>query len=569
MMRSEYPNPQFEREKWINLNGTWEFEIDNSNSGHERGYVEKEHLNGDINVPFCPESKLSGIENKDFMLAVWYKKQVNLRKTGERIILHFGAVDYLAKVYLNGTFIGKHIGGYASFSFDITDAAKDGENIITVYAYDDVRSGKQPRGKQSGSYQSMGCDYTRTTGIWQTVWIEFVPKYYIKNVKYQSDIANQCVYISGETCGDGEIIININYLETNCGKESVIASGGRFYAMVKLNQLHLWELGDGKLYDVTFNFGQDTVKSYFGMREVTIDGLRFLLNGKSVFQRLVLDQGFYIEGIYTAPTDEDLIKDIEISMNLGFNGARLHQKVFEQRFLYHCDRLGYMVWGEYGNWGLDVSDIGNLPDVVNEWSEIVKRDFNSPSLIGWCPFNETWDYNGRRQNDKLIETLYKVTKSLDNTRPCIDTSGNFHVLTDIYDLHNYRQNVEEFAACYNAFGNGGEFTEEHPHRQHYTQGMPLFISEYGGIKWDDKNENIDAWGYGDAPNTPKEFIERYKGLTNALLDNKNIMGFCYTQLYDIEQEVNGLCYYDRSYKFDPQIFREINSRKATIEEESA
>jgi len=336
-----------------------------------------------------------------------------------------------------------------------------------------------------------------------------------------------------------------------------------------LRELHLWECENGRLYDIVFEYRGsgtlDKVKSYAGMRQVELDGYKFLLNGKSVFQRTVLDQGFYRDGIYTAPSDEALLNDIKLSKSFGFNGARLHQKIFEPRFLYHCDRECYLVWGEHGNWGLDLSDSTAFLNFMPEWLEAVERDFNHPSIIGWCPFNETWDYAGKRQNDRILENIYRLTKVLDTTRPCIDTSGNFHVATDIYDLHNYRQDVKEFSGCYKDFPRNTEAMEEHPDRQRYKKGLPLFISEYGGIKWDTSLENKDAWGYGEAPETEKEFIDRYKGLTESMLQHPYIMGFCYTQLYDVEQETNGLCDYDRRPKFDVKEIYRINSQRAEIE----
>ncbi len=577
--RMEHPNPQFMRDNWMNLNGKWGFAFDFGKSGMERKWYladdeTMKHFDKKINVPFCPESKLSGVGYTDFIPAVWYRKEVELKEPQleGRVLLHFGAVDYETKVFINGKEVGTHIGGYSSFEFDITEFVHIGKNVIVVYARDDVRSGLQPRGKQAGSYYSMGCDYTRTTGIWQTVWLEFVPKTYIKSVKYYPDIVDKCFYIDAKVCGRGMLTMTATYEGKVCGTITKNVCGDDNKLTLFVDELHLWECGNGRLYDITLSYISedngneivDNVYSYAGMREVKLDGYKFLLNGKTVFQRTVLDQGFYRDGIYTAPSDEALLNDIKLSMDLGFNGARLHQKIFEPRFLYHCDREGYLVWGEHGNWGLDLSNPEAFLNFMPEWLEAVERDFNHPSIIGWCPFNETWDYCGKRQNDKILANIYKMTKALDSTRPCIDTSGNFHVVTDIYDLHNYRQDVKEFADCYEAFGNGGEFHEEHPARQHYVKGLPVFISEYGGIKWNVDESQTDAWGYGDAPKTEEEFIKRYEGLTNVLLDNPNIMGFCYTQLYDIEQETNGLYDYDRRPKFDVEIFRKINSRKAEI-----
>ncbi len=323
-------------------------------------------------------------------------------------------------------------------------------------------------------------------------------------------------------------------------------------------------MGNGRLYDLKIRFCDDEVNSYFGLRNVRLDGFKFLINGKSVFQRLVLDQGFYRDGIYTAPADEDLKRDVELSLAAGFNGARLHQKVFEPRFLYHCDKMGYIVWGEYGNGGIDYSSYRSLEIMLPQWLECVERDFNHPSIIGWCPFNETWDFEGRRRNPELLRNVYRATKYVDETRPCIDTSGNYHVETDIYDVHDYEQNPEVIKERYDPFMETGELFERMPDRQKYT-GEPAFVSEYGGIQWS-INPGERDWGYGTAPKTEEEFISRYKGLTDALLDNCNIFGFCYTQLYDIEQEQNGIYYYDRTPKFDPDIFKAINSRKAAIED---
>ena len=358
------------------------------------------------------------------------------------------------------------------------------------------------------------------------------------------------------------------------GELSLKASlGGNIRGTLPLSELHLWEVGNGRLYDLKLTYGEDSVLSYFGMRSVALDGYAFRINGKSVYQRLVLDQGYYPDGIYTAPNDQALENDIKLSLAAGFNGARLHQKVFEPRFLYHCDKLGYIVWGEYGNWGIDYSNIAALPPFLAEWGEILQRDFNHPSIVGWCPLNETWVYEGRRQNDELHRSLYDFTKRYDPTRPCIDTSGAYHVITDIFDLHDYIQDPEKFAEIYK--DNPPEkimeiFKQKHNksvlYQGEYVKGTPVFISEYGGIKWDVDSGNRNAWGYGNAPTSIEEFIDRYRGLTDILLDNPHIFGFCYTQLYDVEQETNGLYTYDRKPKFDISIFKAINERKAKIED---
>lgn len=574
--RPEYPRPQWVRSSWLNLNGPWQFEIDHGKSGKERGYAEPAHrLSGTITVPFCPESKLSGVEYKDFMAAVWYKREFSVPETWKdgRILLHFGAVDYETEVWVNGASVGKHRGGYASFAFDVTSHVLPGTNVVTVYAEDDVRSGRQPRGKQSGRYHSHGCDYTRTTGIWQTVWLEHVPESYLADMKLVADPGNACVHlevkIAGNAAGDN-LEAAAFYGGKPVGRASALIQGPAVKLTIPLSEIHLWEPGNGRLYDLRLSLNKqdrigDTVESYFGLRTVRLDGMAFRINDKSVFQRLVLDQGFYPDGIYTAPSDEDLRKDIEISMGLGFNGARLHEKMFEPRFLYWADRLGYLVWGEHANWGLDITGAEGLARFLPEWVEGVERDFNHPALIGWCPFNETWDQDGVKQNDDVLRIVYEMTKRIDPTRPVIDTSGNFHVVTDIFDIHDYDQNPETFRAKLEPMKSGGEAYNTFPDRQTY-EGQPYFVSEYGGIWWNPDQKDDRAWGYGDRPDSEEAFMKRYEGLTSALLEHPMIFGFCYTQLYDVEQEVNGLYTYDRRAKFDPETIRRINSRKAAIED---
>ena len=565
--RPEHPQPQMERSAWRSLNGAWQFAFDFGRSGLDRHFERRDALDTTITVPFCPESVLSGVHYTDFIPAVWYARAFTLtpEELSGRVLLHFGAVDYEAHVFVNGEPAGTHRGGYTSFCFDITDLCRAGENRLSVYAEDDNRSGKQPHGKQCESFDSQGCDYTRTTGIWQTVWLEFVPETYIQSVQYYSNITEGTLLVQAKLCGAGTFTVKASFEGRPCGEASASAENGFAAVTLPLSELHLWDVGRGNLYDLTLTFGGDSVKSYAGMREVRIEGRSVLLNGRPVFQRLVLDQGFYPDGIYTAPDDSALVRDIELSLAAGFNGARLHQKVFEPRFLYHCDRLGYLAWGEMANWGLDYSDPAALEAFLGEWLDAVDRDFNHPSIVGWCPFNETWDREGRRQLDSLLAMVYRVTKQLDPTRPCIDTSGNFHVVTDIYDVHDYEQDPASFAAHYEAFRTGGAFYDAQAARQQYDGKKPMFVSEYGGIKWNPQGDVEKAWGYGDGPATEEAFIARYRGLTEALLSNPNMFGFCYTQLYDVEQETNGLYTYSREPKFDMAVFHAINTQPAACE----
>lgn len=568
--RPEHPNPQWERQNWRNLNGEWEFDFDFGKTAIERKVYEKGALPQKITVPFCPESELSGIGYKDYMNAVCYRKVITLEEhelTG-RVFLHFGAVDFKTTIYVNGKYADTHIGGYASFKADITKLVQPGENEIFVHAEDDARSNEQPRGKQCYQYESTGCHYTRTTGIWQTVWLEFVPESYIKNCKYYPDIENQCLNIEGEVCGKGEVNLIASYQGKEMGRASVQAENGFFFAHLPLAELHLWEIGKGRLYDLTLNFGEDQVASYFGMRKVHLDGLKFMFNNRPLFLRTVLDQGFYPDGIYTATDDKTLKRDIFLAKELGFDGARLHQKVFEKRFLYHCDREGYIVWGEHANWMIDYNGAVGAENFLCEWAEILERDFNSPALIGWCPFNETWGYIAREAKTRVIEAAYKMTKLYDRTRPCIEVSGNYHLdKKEIHDVHDYEQDPEKLREYYSHIAEGevrDQIGRKDPHTQPYF-GEPIYVSEYGGIRWSEG----DGWGYGNAPKTLDEFVSRYIGLAEVLLQHPSIMGLCYTQLYDVEQEQNGIYYYDRTPKFDAEVMAKLKAvllQKAAIEE---
>lgn len=585
ILRAEHPNPQWERETWKNLNGPWEFEFDFGCSAVERRLWEKKRFDREILVPFCPESRLSGIGYTDFINGVAYRKNFELsqEELSGRVLLHFGAVDYEASVYVNGTLVGSHKGGYTSFCFDITKHVAPGPNTLFVAVKDDVRSSLQPKGKQAHLYASSGCDYTRTTGIWQTVWLEFVPERHIQSAKYYPDPANGKVTVTGLVQGQGTLQLTALWEDKPVGEAALSVEDGFFTVQLDLSETHLWKPGKGGLYTLLLSFGEDRVKSYFGLRTAKFQGRKFLLNGKSLFQRFVLDQGFYPEGIYTAPTEEDLVKDIQLSFAAGFNGARLHEKVFEARFLYHCDRLGYLVWGEYPNWGLDHAHPLSTETYLNQWSEAVERDFNHPAIIGWCPFNETWGYREEREKNALLTSLYKLTKRLDPTRPCIDSSGNYRVLSEVYDIHDYDQDTQSFQARWDGLTDriretGGVIPAEDPFFNSAPEGpsgrapffnqpydnQPIFVSEYGGIRWPD--DTVEGWGYGNAPATPEEFFARYKGLTEALLNNPEIFGFCYTQLYDVEQEVNGLYTYGRAQKFDISLIQKINQQKAAIED---
>lgn len=576
--RPEHPDPQWERADWCNLNGEWFFEIDNGQSGEVRGLQYADSLAGTINVPFCPEAPLSGVNHKDFMYCVWYKRKISFepaRLTGKRVLLHFGAADYETKVWLNGISVGvPHVGGNSSFTYDITPYIKDGENILTVACYDDTRSPHQPSGKQSLSYHSEVCKYTRTTGIWQTVWYEVVPEAYLEHVRIDTDPEQCSIMLNAVLCGSGSFSAEVFYEGRKVGEACKKNQSVTAFLEIKLSEKHLWEVGQGRLYDLVLRFGEDEVRSYFGLRKIELKDGKFYLNGKSVFQRLVLDQGYYHDGVITAPTEEALIRDIRCGIDAGFNGARMHMKVFEPRYMYHADKMGYLVWREYGNSGIDYSDIANLTGYLPDWLESMKRDVNHPSIVMWCPLNETWEYGpmSKRADPRFAAIAYAETKRYDPSRPCIDTSGFYHVVTDVYDIHDYTQDQEAFAGRYHKLRTDGVLEEDVRRVGRQTwKGEPVAISEFGGIGYMlEKNDYATgrkkAWAHSVAFSC-EEFYERYRNFVDPMLDNPGIFCYCYTQLTDVEQEQNGMYTYEtRSPKVDMSVIAGINRRKAAVEE---
>jgi beta-galactosidase/beta-glucuronidase len=560
--RPEYPRPQFRREPWINLNGPWTYTFDFGKSGAQRGFANSAGFDGVITVPFCPESLLSGVNYKDFIEMMWYQRTIHIPAdwTGKRVLLHFGAVDYESEVFIDGQSAGRHWGGTVSFSHDITAYVTPGKmHNLVVYVRDEVRSGQQPGGKQCPDFKSRGCHYTRTTGIWQTVWLEAAPECGLRSCQIVPDVDNSRFVVTPRfyalkaglrfraTLKDGDTVVG--------QVESVAANGTPLVLPVASPKL--WSAASPFLYDLTFEVLDsdtviDTVQSYAGLRKIHIEGNRVFLNNEPLYQRLVLDQGFYPDGIWTAPTDDALKHDIELSLAAGFNGARLHQKVFEERFHYWADRLGYLTWGESSSWGLDVKDVVSARNFLAEWREIVTRDRNHPSIIAWTPFNETHDTGDTRQHYRLHSDAAKLTHDLDPTRPVNDASGYVHVDTDLWTVHTYVQDPGILRDQLRPHPQHGPF-RNFPDREVAYAGQPYIVDEYGGIKWIPREDLVyakDSWGYGDAPQTLAEFYTRLDGLTGVILSYDHIVGFCYTQLTDIEQEQNGIYNYDRSEKFD-------------------
>ena len=588
--RSEYPRPQFSRDSWLCLNGLWEFEADPGDSRLERGLLERP-LNAQITVPFCPESPLSGVDNPDFMNAVWYRRIVDIPSDwgDARVLLHFQAVDYDTTVWVNGVEVGRHRGGFTPFCCDLAGVAGPGQQATIVVRARDFTRPPQALGKQSPLYHNHSCLYTRTTGIWQTVWMEAVPVTALQRPRITPDVTNSCFHIEQRITNprrgwtlrfrllDSQGVVS----ETACSTDQDFAP--QIVLDIPEDRRCLWRPGAPHLYDIEIELcdasGQiiDAARSYAGLRSVSVDGKAIRLNGDIVFQRLVLDQGYYPDGIMTAPSEEALVKDIELSMEAGFNGARLHQKVFEERFLYHADRLGYLVWGEFGDWGCGgcgPSEDHQQPGAtyITQWLEALERDYSHPSIIGWCPLNETWQPTSDRIRvlDDVTRGMFLATKAMDGTRPVLDTSGYAHRVreADVYDSHDYDQNVETFKQRHDALAEGTPFINEWGGQNMSVpyNGQPYFVSEFGGIWWNPAaREGEDSWGYGERPKTIDEFYARFEGLCSALLDNPDMFGYCYTQLTDVFQEQNGIVGFDRSIKFDMARLRKVQQKEAAIE----
>ncbi len=595
--RPEYPRPQFVRADWLCLNGEWQFEIDQGDSGLERGLLTRE-LSGAITVPFCPESPLSGVGCTDQLNAVWYRREVTIPAdwAGRDVLLHFQAVDYDATVWVNGVEVMRHRGGFTPFTCDLRAVVSAGETATIVVRARDPHGQPQPRGKQAHEYAGYGAIYGRTTGIWQSVWLEPVATTRMRRPRITPHVGRSCFVVEVPlVCPRAGLSLAVAL--TSAGKlvsSATVPLGSDMSAVAELPvpswSRILWEPGNPHLYDLEFALLDadqqvlDRATSYAGLRSVSLDGPAVKINGQTIFQRLVLDQGYYPDGIMTAPSDNALKHDIELSMAAGFNGARLHQKVFEERFLYWADQLGYLVWGEFGDWGCggfgpEHDHQKPTPSYITQWLEALERDYSHPSIIGWCPLNETWQYRTDRidQLDEVTLGMYLATKAMDLTRPVLDTSGYSHRVygADIYDCHDYEQNPEAFAANHAGLAHGEPYYNGRAERSRWHDqrhwsipyaGQPFFVSEFGGIWWNPQAEHgRDSWGYGERCRTIDEVYERFEALCNVLLDDPNMFGYCYTQLTDIYQEQNGVVNFDRSFKLDLERLRKVQQRPAAIE----
>ncbi|MDO3408932.1 glycoside hydrolase family 2 TIM barrel-domain containing protein [Saccharibacillus sp. CPCC 101409] len=578
----DYPRPQFVRDNWTNLNGEWDFRFDDDNTGESGKWNERLDGTHRIKVPFTYETQASGIGIEAFHPRVWYGRSVRIPQEaqGKRAILHFQAVDHTAKVWVNGVLAGGHRGGYAAFSVDITPHLKFGTDNLIVVKAEDSDDCTQPRGKQRWTADNFECFYVQTTGIWQTVWLEYVEEQRIDSVKITPNLDRASVSfdyrVHGlETAADG---LRLEAIVTFQGRpvKTVSLVADRPRLSVEVDLIHeaagpwkrsFWSPRQPNLFDVEFVLYQgeavvDRVMSYFGMRKISIEKGQVLLNNAPLYQRLILDQGYWTESHLTPPSEEALIADIDAMLEMGYNGVRKHMKIEDARFLYWCDVKGLLVWSEMAA-AYEYHDQA-VEQFTQEWLEIVRQQYNHPSIITWVPFNESWGIHyirHDRRQQQFTESIYHLTKSIDPYRPVITNDGWEHTVSDIITLHDYVETGEGFLKRYEGNKEGIMNKEIACNHWKYAfaegygyRGQPIMITEFGGIAF----QSDKGWGYGHQVLTDEEFLTRFDGLTQAIKSVDYICGYCYTQLADVQQEINGLLTEDRRPKFPLERIKAIN-----------
>ena len=589
MYRPEYPRPQLVRKDWVNLNGEWDFAFDDANKGlEEEWFKNTEAFDKKIQVPFAFQTKLSGIHDPGFHDYVWYRREFMLpeKMKGQKIILHFGAVDYRAMVYVNEQLVGTHEGGHTSFSFDVTHYLTGGTETLILRVEDPSTDETIPRGKQFWEEQSAAIWYTRTTGIWQTVWLEALHSTHIHKLRFTPFFDSGDVMVEFEIPYDfsgKDVEINISF------KGEMIASQvinpQEPYTRVTMNLFNRkvfrteyhhqgwgWTPETPNLFDVTVKVKENTVildevESYFGMRKIHTENGMVYLNNRPYYQKLVLDQGYWPDGLLTAPADEDLKKDIILAKEMGFNGCRKHQKVEDPRFLYWADQLGYLVWGECAASTSYTEDA--VSRLTREWLEILDRDYNHPCIVTWVPINESWGVphicNNEQQKHHSL-AMYHLIHSLDSTRLVISNDGWEMTKSDICAIHNYnhgqKDEVEKIAYFEETLSTKEKLLHVQPaNRNIYTggfkyEGEPILLTEFGGIGF--KIGDEVGWGYTSVSDEVT-YLEDYGRIMKAVFSSKGLHGYCYTQLTDVEQEINGILTYDRKPKCDLEEIKKLNN----------
>lgn len=578
------PNPQFVRLNWIDLTGTWRFRYDDENIGLRSTWwsedFDSESL--EITVPLPPESTLSGIGDPSFHPVVWYQRILPAipDSADERTLIRFGAVDYEASVWIDDVPVGSHRGGSSPFVIDVsTDWLRSlQEPRLTLRVFDDPMDLEQPRGKQAWTEDPAGIWYKRTTGIWQPVWMEFAPAVHIDHARWVFDEASTTLNLAVElnrtppdTFSITATVAAPNGSQVDVEIETDARLGEATVDLSSLGSISglLWSPESPTLLPITLSTSSgDLVEGYVGLRSVGLDKGGFSINAQRYRLRLVLSQGYFPESHYAAPSAEAIRREVELTLALGFNGARTHQKAEDPRYLYWADKLGLLVWGEIGA-AYKFSDKATNA-LANEWSEIVRRDINHPSIIAWVPFNESWGVgevatNVHQQN--AVRALYALTNALDGTRPVIGNDGWEHVSTDVFSLHDYNWDGDELQARYSSGKSNDAIAETYSVAgkiaaatiEQPLNTLPTMITEYGGVSYA-PSQNEEWYGYGKVTNA-QEFADKYCELTQALQDSADLVGICYTQLTDTEQETNGLLTENREPKIDLETLSAITRGK--------
>ncbi len=527
--RSEYPQPQFERRDWMSLNGRWEFAFDDTNHGLDENWAGGgKKFDRSITVPFCFESAMSGIGDTSFHPWIWYRREIAVPAAwkGRRVLLRFGAVDYRAMVWINGRLVGEHQGGNTPFQFDITPLLQTGGNTVVVRAEDPPTDRYIPRGKQYWEPKSRGIFYTRTTGIWQPVWIEAAGDSYLEHVRITPS-NDGTVRFEARIARPRPDLTLMAIVHTSTKRDiaggSGLVDGSRAVGAAVISDPKLWSPSDPQLYDVEFtlyseNSGElDTVKSYFGFRSVAISGNRVLLNGRPTILKFALDQGYWPQSTLTPPSDDAIQYDIRMTKEMGFNGVRKHQKLEDPRYLYWADRMGLLVSGEMANAYLFDADYAAA--FTREWTEAMERDYNHPSIVIWVPINESWGVPrlSEEREQQHLRSLYTLTHSFDSTRLVIDNDGWEHTnLTDLFAIHDYARTGELLYGKYKDLGKPGAGVPDNARAAlapgNAYNGSPVYLSEFGGIAFVAPGSKVpaDAWGYAGVEKTADAALVRLR-----------------------------------------------------------
>lgn len=567
------PRPQFARTRYEILDGKWDFYLDYDNQGERLNFNKGFSTDLTINVPFAYTTRLSGINLDKRCDYVWYARKFHIEelKADERVILHFEGSDYQTKVWINGDLVGEDCGGYHRISFDITNFAHQGDNLLVVKVTDDF-STEKPRGKQRWKPYNYECFYVETTGIYKTVWLEYVNCYHLETVKMTPSRKSEDIVIEGQVSTQDEVQLSVSVFYENrlIKHETFAVKDGKFAITLPLTEqesLHLWDVGEGNLYDIVFTLYKDgsevdKVYSYFGVRDIEIKDAKIYLNGKELYQKLILDQGYWPDSHLTPPSIEALYQDIINVMKMGFNGARKHQKVEDERYFYFADCLGFLVWLEMPSMYTYSEQAKQA--FTREWELVIKQYYNHPSIITYTPFNESWgvpDIKTNKDQQQFVNEIYYLTKAFDPTRPVITNDGWEHTISDILTIHHYEQDGEKLHSYFKTIDKATAPLFEAHHKGAFADGykynnQPIIISEFGGTAFVNSTVN-GAWGYGVGVRDEQEFIDRFRKLIEAITALDYVCGYCYTQLSDVQQEVNGLFYENREAKIASEIINKI------------